>query len=78
MPTDDQLLENREIVLRGEIEDKLANVVVMKLLYLQDQDRHAPVTLHMESPGGSVSAGLAILDTIDLITSPCALVATDS
>jgi ATP-dependent Clp protease, protease subunit len=70
MPTDDHLLENREIVLCGVIDDTLANAVVMKLLYLQDQDHHAPITLHIESPGGSVSAGLAIVDTIDMITPP--------
>jgi ATP-dependent Clp protease protease subunit len=70
MPTDDQLLENRELVLRGVIDDKLANEVVAKLLFLQHKDGHAPITLHIDSPGGSVSAGLAIVDTIDYVSPP--------
>jgi ATP-dependent Clp protease protease subunit len=70
MTDDDRLLENREIVLRGTIEDKLATEVIAKMLYLQHLDRRAPITLHIESPGGSVTGGLAILDTIDQIKLP--------
>jgi ATP-dependent Clp protease protease subunit len=71
MSGDDVLLARRQVILHGIIiDDSTANVVVMKLLYLQNQDRHAPITLHIESPGGSVSAGLAIIDTIDQITPP--------
>ena len=70
MPSDNQLLEHRELVLRGVIDDNLANEIVAKLLFLQHKDRHAPITLHIDSPGGSVSAGLAIVDTIDLVSPP--------
>jgi ATP-dependent Clp protease protease subunit len=70
MPNDDQLLENREIVLRGVIDDKTAKVVVAKMLYLQHLDRRAPFTLHIDSLGGSVTSALGILDAIDKITPP--------
>ncbi len=70
---EDRLLENREIMLCGEIDDDLAQKVVMKMLYLQHQDPHATITLHVGSPGGSVSSALAIYDTIDVIVPPVAI-----
>ena len=71
MVDEKSLLANREIILRGVINDRLANEVVAKLLYLHDRDKTAAITLHIvDSPGGSVTSGLAILDTIDFVRLP--------
>lgn len=63
----DLLLENRIIFLDGPIHDGNANVIVMKLLYLQSENRHQDVHLYINSPGGSVSATLAIYDTMQFL-----------
>jgi ATP-dependent Clp protease protease subunit len=60
----DLLLENRIVFLDGPIHDAMANLIVMKLLYLQSENRHQDVHLYINSPGGSVTATLAIYDTI--------------
>jgi ATP-dependent Clp protease, protease subunit len=65
-----QLLDQRIIVLSGVIKDSTANAVIAQLLYLQHQAPREWVYLLVDSPGGAVSAGLAILDTIDSVTSP--------
>jgi ATP-dependent Clp protease protease subunit len=66
----DLLLENRIILLQGEIHDGNANEIVMKLLYLQSENRRKPVHFYINSPGGSVSATLAIYDTMQICTCP--------
>jgi len=63
----DLLLENRIIFLDGPIHDAMANTIVMKLLYLQSENRHQDVHLYINSPGGSVTATLAIYDTIQYL-----------
>lgn len=63
----DLLLENRIIFLDGPIHDGMANLIVMKLLYLQSENRHQDIHLYINSPGGSVSATLAIYDTMQFI-----------
>jgi ATP-dependent Clp protease protease subunit len=68
----DLLLENRIILLQGEIHDGNANELVMKLLYLQSENRRKPIHFYVNSPGGSVSATLAIYDTIQISTCPVA------
>jgi ATP-dependent Clp protease protease subunit len=68
----DLLLENRIILLQGEIHDGNANELVMKLLYLQSENRRKPVHFYINSPGGSVSATLAIYDTMQISTCPVA------
>lgn len=60
----DLLLENRIIFLDGPIHDGNANLIVMKLLYLQSENRHQDIHFYINSPGGSVSATLAIYDTM--------------
>lgn len=60
----DLLLENRIIFLDGPIYDSNANLIVMKLLYLQSENRHQDIHFYINSPGGSVSATLAIYDTM--------------
>src|ERR1700728_1320716 len=59
MTLGDLLLENRIILLQGEIHDGNANELVMKLLYLQSENRRKPINFYINSPGGSVSATLA-------------------
>ena len=60
----DLLLENRVLFLEGAIDDASANLIVMKLLYLQHENRNADIHLYLNSPGGYVSSTLAIYDTM--------------
>ncbi len=62
-----RLLENRIIFITGEIDDAVANTVVAQLIYLESKDPEKDIYLYINSPGGSVSAGLAIYDTMNYI-----------
>ena len=62
-----RLLEDRIIFLSGEIDDAVANTVVAQLIYLEAKDPSKDISLYINSPGGSVSAGLAIYDTMNYI-----------
>ena len=62
-----RLLEDRIIFLAGEIDDAVANTVVAQLIYLEAKDPGKDISLYINSPGGSVSAGLAIYDTMNYI-----------
>jgi len=62
-----RLLKDRIIFITGEIDDDLANSVVAQLLYLEREDSVRDIDLYINSPGGDVSAGLAILDTMGYI-----------
>ena len=68
MTLGDLLLENRVIFLQGEIYDGNANELVMKLLYLQSDNRRKDIHFYINSPGGSVTATLAIYDTMQMIS----------
>ncbi len=68
----DLLLENRIILLQGIIHDANANEVVMKLLFLQSENRHKDIHFYINSPGGGVSATLAIYDTMQILSCPVA------
>jgi ATP-dependent Clp protease protease subunit len=70
MTLGDLLLENRVIFLQGEIFDGNANELVMKLLYLQSENRRKDIHFYINSPGGSVSSTLAIYDTMQMISCP--------
>jgi len=72
MTLGDMLLENRIIFLQGEIHDGNANELVMKLLYLQSENRRKDIHFYINSPGGSVSATLAIYDTMQILSCPVA------
>ncbi len=72
MTLGDMLLENRIIFLQGEIHDGNANELVMKLLYLQSENRRKEIHFYINSPGGSVSATLAIYDTMQILSCPVA------
>jgi len=67
MTIGDLLLENRIVFLDGPIHDASANLIVMKLLFLQSENKHQDVHLYINSPGGSVSATLAIYDTMQFL-----------
>lgn len=67
MTVGDLLLDNRIIFLDGPIHDGSANLVVMKMLYLQSENRHQDIHLYVNSPGGSVTATLAIYDIMQFI-----------
>ena len=62
-----KLLEERIIFITGEINDALANTVVAQLLYLEAKDATKDIDVYINSPGGSVTAGLAIYDTMNFI-----------
>lgn len=65
-----RLLKDRIIFLGDEIDDHLANLVVAQLLFLESEDPDKDVSLYVNSPGGSVTAGLAIYDTMQYIKFP--------
>jgi len=64
-----RLLKDRILLLGTYVNDEVANVLVAQLLYLANEDPEKDITLYINSPGGSVSAGLAIYDTMQFI--PC-------
>ncbi len=68
----DLLLENRIVFLQGEIYTGNANEVVMKLLYLQSENRRKMIHFYLNSPGGDVVATLAIYDTMQILSCPVA------
>jgi ATP-dependent Clp protease protease subunit len=72
MTIGDLLLENRIVFLDGPIHDVSANLIVMKLLFLQSENRHQDIHLYVNSPGGSVSATMAIYDTMQFLDCPVA------
>ncbi len=63
-----RLLKERVVFLVGPVEDEVANLVVARLLYLESDNPDKDIQLYINSPGGSVSAGLAIYDTMQFIT----------
>ncbi len=67
-----RLLKDRIVFLGTAINDEVANAIVAQLLFLQSEDSKADVHLYINSPGGSVSAGLAIYDTMQFINCPVA------
>ena len=62
-----RLLKERIIFLAGEVEDHMANLIVAQFLYLESVDPEKEISLYINSPGGSVSAGMGILDTMAFI-----------
>ena len=65
-----KLLNDRIIVITEAVDDHMMGVIVSQLLYLDAEDPGEPIHMYISSPGGSVMAGLAILDTMELISSP--------
>lgn len=62
-----RLMRDRVILLEGEVHDQMANLIVAQLLFLESEDSEKDISLYINSPGGSVTAGLAILDTMQFI-----------
>lgn len=62
-----RLMRDRIVMLEGEVHDQMANLIVGQLLFLESEDAGKDITLFINSPGGSVTAGLAIYDTMQFI-----------
>ncbi|ARU64334.1 ATP-dependent Clp endopeptidase, proteolytic subunit ClpP [Histophilus somni] len=62
-----RLLKERVIFLTGEVEDRMANLIVAQLLFLEAEDPAKDINIYINSPGGSVTAGMAIYDTMQFI-----------
>jgi ATP-dependent Clp protease, protease subunit len=71
---DQKFLEQRKIFLWGQVDDESAEDIVSKLLYLESVKPGEKITFFINSPGGVVSSGFSILDTMELITSPVSTV----
>ena len=65
-----RLLKDRIVFVSGEIGDDMANTVVAQLLFLEMENPEAEISMYINSPGGSVTAGMAIFDTMNYIKSP--------
>lgn len=66
-----RLLKDRIILIFGEINDSLSASIIAQLLFLSSENKEKEIYLYINSPGGSVSAGLAIYDTLKYIPNPC-------
>ena len=62
-----RLLRDRVILLEGEVNDQMANLIVAQLLFLESEDSGKDISMYVNSPGGSVTAGMAIYDTMQFI-----------
>jgi ATP-dependent Clp protease protease subunit len=62
-----RLLRDRVILLEGEVHDQMANLIVAQLLYLESENPEKDISLYINSPGGSVTAGMAIYDAMQFI-----------
>ena len=71
-----RLLKERVVFLVGSVEDEVASLVVAQLLYLESENPDKEIQLYINSPGGSVSAGLAIYDTMQFVTSEISTLCT--
>ena len=69
------LLKERIVFVGTPINDQVANLIVAQLLYLNREDPEAPIQMYINSPGGQIYAGLAIYDTMQMITNPISTVA---
>jgi ATP-dependent Clp protease protease subunit len=64
------LLRNRIVFLGTPINDQISNLIVAQLLYLNQEDREAPISMYINSPGGVIYSGMAIYDTMQMISNP--------
>lgn len=64
-----RLLKERIIFVSGEIDDAMASIVIAQLIFLENEDSKKDITLYVNSPGGSIPAGMAIIDTMNFIKS---------
>lgn len=73
-----RLLKERVIFLTGQVEDQMANLIVAQLLFLESENPEAPINLYVNSPGGVVTAGMAIYDTMQYISCPVSTICVGS
>ena len=73
---DNSFLKERKVFLWGEVSDKSARDVTEKLLYLESSDPGKEITFYINTPGGSITAGMAVYDTMKLIRSPIKVIVT--
>ena len=76
IPIEDAFLRDRKIFLVGEVNDESCNELIKQLMFMESEDNTRPITLYINSPGGSVGSGLAVYDTIRLMKSPVRAVVT--
>jgi ATP-dependent Clp protease protease subunit len=65
-----RLLKDRIVFLGQEVDDYVINLMIAQMLFLDKEDRHAPIEFYINSPGGSVTAGLALYDVMHTISAP--------
>ena len=65
-----RLLKDRIVFLGQEVDDYVINLLIAQMLFLDKEDRHAPIEFYINSPGGSVTAGLALYDVMHTISAP--------
>lgn len=70
------MLENRIIYLTGEVDDQMADLIIAQLQYLEREDPKTPITLYVNSPGGSVSSGLAMYGVMKTLSCPITTIVT--
>ena len=71
-----RLLKDRIIMLSGEVNDQMANSIIAQLLFLDAQDNTKDIYMYINSPGGVITSGMAIVDTMNFIKSPVSTIAT--
>lgn len=71
-----KFLDDRKVFLWGEVNDKSAKDITEKLIFLELKDPGKPITFYINTPGGSITAGMAIYDTMQLVKSPISVVVT--
>jgi ATP-dependent Clp protease protease subunit len=69
-----RLLNDRIVFLGSEVNDDAANIIIAQMLYLDSEDPDKEITLYINSPGGSITAGLAIYDTMQYVRAPVSTV----
>ncbi|MCX6712885.1 MAG: ATP-dependent Clp protease proteolytic subunit [Candidatus Vogelbacteria bacterium] len=69
-----RLLRDRIVFLGGPIDDNVANIIIAQLLFLESEDAKKDITLYINSPGGSVTAAMAIIDTMNYLGAPVSTV----
>lgn len=70
IPIADKMLEDRQVLCIGEINAQHVNELILQLLYLESEEPTKPITLYINSPGGEISSGLALYDTMQAISCP--------
>ena len=70
IPIQDEMLSHREVELVGKVTPETVNALVRQLRYLQRQDPEGPITLYINSPGGSVASGMALYDVMQAVSCP--------